>query len=139
MSIYLFSFPVGAVVKNLSANAINTGDRFSPWVGKIPWRGEWLPTPVLLPGEFLGQRSLVGYSPWGHKELDMAEQLSTHTYSQTHLFIHSFSHAFISASTQGYLFYSFDNNSVLWFLILMLKTTTDSTNGGSFRLPPLSF
>ena len=37
---------------------------------------EQLPTPVLLPGEFHGLRSLVGYSPWGHKESDMAEQLT---------------------------------------------------------------
>ena len=43
---------------------------FDPWVVKIPWRREWLPTPVFLPGEFNGQRSLAGYSPWGHKELD---------------------------------------------------------------------
>ena len=41
---------------------------FHPWVGQIPWRREWLPTPVFLPGEFHGQRSLVGYSPWGRKE-----------------------------------------------------------------------
>ena len=46
-----------------------------PWVGMIPWRREWLPTPVILPGEFHGQRSLVGYSPQGHKKLDMIEQL----------------------------------------------------------------
>ena len=37
---------------------------FDPWVGKIPWRREWLPTPVSLPGEFREQRSLAGYSPW---------------------------------------------------------------------------
>ena len=37
------------------------------------WRRERQPTPVFLPGEFRGQRSLVGYSPWGHKELDMTE------------------------------------------------------------------
>ena len=37
---------------------------FSPWAGKIPWRRAWQPTPVFLPGEFCGQRSLVGYSPW---------------------------------------------------------------------------
>ena len=49
---------------------------FNPWVGKIPWRRAWQPTPVFLPGEFHGQRSLVGYSPWGHKELDMTEQLT---------------------------------------------------------------
>ena len=44
------------------------GHRFSPWVGKIPWRREWQPTPVFLIREFQGQRSLVGYSLWSHKE-----------------------------------------------------------------------
>ena len=39
-------------------------------------RREWQPTPVFLPGEFHGQRSLVGYSPWGHKEWDTTEQLT---------------------------------------------------------------
>jgi len=38
--------------------------------GKIPWRRAWQPTPVFWPGESHGQRSLVGYSPWGCKELD---------------------------------------------------------------------
>ena len=38
---------------------------FDPWVRKIPWRRNWLPTPVFLPGEFHGERSLAGYSPWG--------------------------------------------------------------------------
>ena len=52
---------------------------FDPWVGKIPWRRKWQPTPVLLPGKFHGQRSLVGYSPWGRKELDMTEQLHSLT------------------------------------------------------------
>ena len=46
----------------------------SPWVGKISWRREWLPTPVFLPGEFHGQKSLVGYSPWGWEEYDTPEQ-----------------------------------------------------------------
>ena len=45
-------------------------------VRTIPWRREWLPTPVLLPGEFHGQRRLVGYSPWGHKGSDMTELLT---------------------------------------------------------------
>ena len=60
------------VVKNPPANA---GDRcrFDPWVGKIPWRRKWQPTPVLLPGEFHGQGNLPGYSPWGCTELDMTE------------------------------------------------------------------
>ena len=39
--------------------------KFDPWVRKILWRREWLPIPVLLPGEFHGQKSLAGYSPWG--------------------------------------------------------------------------
>ena len=41
--------------------------RFDPWVGKIPWRREWLSTPIFLPGKSHGQRSLVGYSLWGHR------------------------------------------------------------------------
>ena len=44
-------------------------DGFDPWVGKIPWRREWQPTPVFLPGESHGQRNLVGYSPWGCKRV----------------------------------------------------------------------
>ena len=48
---------------------------FDPWVGKIPWRRKWQPTPVLLPRKFHGWRSLVGYSPWGRKELDTTERL----------------------------------------------------------------
>ena len=44
---------------------------FDPWVGKIPWRRERLPTPILWPGEFHGL-----YSPWGCKESDTTEWLS---------------------------------------------------------------
>ena len=46
---------------------------FNPWVEKIPWRRTWQPTPIFLPGESLGQESLVSYSPWGLKESDMTE------------------------------------------------------------------
>ena len=46
------------------------------WVGRISWRREWQATPVSLPGEFHGQRSLSGYSPWDHKELDVTERLT---------------------------------------------------------------
>ena len=46
---------------------------FSPWVGKISWRRAWQPTPVFLPGESHGQKSLAGYSPQGHTESDMTE------------------------------------------------------------------
>ena len=49
---------------------------FNPWIRKIPWRREWQPTPVLLPGESHGHSSLAGDSPWCCKELDMTEQLT---------------------------------------------------------------
>ena len=49
---------------------------FNPWVRKLFWRREWQPTPVILPGESHGQRSLEGYSSWGHKELDTTEWLA---------------------------------------------------------------
>ena len=53
--------------KNLPSNTeVKTG--LDPWVGKIPWRRAWQPTPVFLPGESHGQRSLAGYSPRGRKE-----------------------------------------------------------------------
>ena len=45
-------------------------------VGRIPWRREWLPTPILLPGEFHGQRSQAGYGPCDRKESDMTELLT---------------------------------------------------------------
>ena len=47
--------------------------KFEPWVGKIPWKKEWLPTPVFWSREFYRQRSLAGYSPLSHKEMDMTE------------------------------------------------------------------
>ena len=53
---------------------------FDLWIGKIPWNRKWQPALVVLPGKSHEQRSLVGYSPWGHKELDTTEQLSTHIY-----------------------------------------------------------
>ena len=43
----------------------------------MPWRRKWQPTPVFLPGKSHGQRSLEGYSPWGHKESDRTERPST--------------------------------------------------------------
>ena len=49
------------------------------WIRKIPWRRKWHPTPVFLPGESHGQRSLAGCSLWGRKESDTTERLSTLT------------------------------------------------------------
>ena len=59
----IWGFPGGSRGKN----------QFDPWVEKIPWRRAWQPTPVFLPGEFHGQRSLVRYSSWDRKESDMTE------------------------------------------------------------------
>ena len=65
---YSMDFPGGSAVKKSACQCRRHG--FSPWVGKIPWRRKWQPTPVFLPGESHGQRSLEGYSSWGHKESD---------------------------------------------------------------------
>ena len=54
------------MVKNPSADAGDKTHRFYPWVRKILWRRKWPPTPVFLPEESHGQRSLAGFSPWGH-------------------------------------------------------------------------
>ena len=54
---------------------------FSSWVGKIPWKRKWQPTPVFLPGRFHGQRSLEGYSLWDRKESDRTEHAHTHTHT----------------------------------------------------------
>ena len=81
--LYILYFPVGILYKGLPGGA--SGKEltcqcrrhkrcgFNPCVGKIPWKRAWQPTPVFLPGESHGQRSLAGYSPWGHKELGTAE------------------------------------------------------------------
>ena len=64
--------------------------RFNPWVGKIPWRRKWQPTPGFLPGESHGQRSLAGHSRWGRRESDTTERLNTYVLwvwitAETHL------------------------------------------------------
>ena len=65
------SFPGGSEVK---ASACNAGDLgLIPGSGRSPWRRNWQPTPLFLPGESPGQRSLVGYSSQGRKESDVTE------------------------------------------------------------------
>ena len=58
-------FPGSSMVKNPPANVGDTG--WIPGLGRFPWRRKWQPTPVFLPGESHGQRSLVGDSPWGRR------------------------------------------------------------------------
>ena len=76
----VLGFPGGSDNKKIFLQCGRPG--FDPWIQKIPWRRGWLPTPVFLPGELHGQRSLVGYIPWGCKELDTTERL---THTQTYL------------------------------------------------------
>ena len=66
-------FPVAQMVRNLPTIQET---RVRSWVGKILWRREWQATPVFLSGESHGEKSLLGYSPWGYKELDMTERLT---------------------------------------------------------------
>ena len=73
------------MVKNPPAEAGDVGDPRStgliPWVEKIPLRREWQPTPVFLPGESCGQRSLAGCRPWGRKESDTTVHTADSTQS----------------------------------------------------------
>ena len=69
--ISFMGFPGGSDGKD---SACSVGDQSSsPGLEKISWMRKWQPFSVFLPGKSHGQRSLVGYSPWGHKELGMAE------------------------------------------------------------------
>ena len=73
---YFFDFPGGSDVKSICLQCRILG--FDPSVGKIPWRREWQPTPVLLPRKPHEWRNLVGYSTWGCKESDTTERLHFH-------------------------------------------------------------
>ena len=85
MNIYIITlgFPDGASGKEPAGQRrICKRHRFNPWVGKISWRRASQPTPVFLPGESHWQKSLVGYSSWGRKELNTTEWL-THTHKDS--------------------------------------------------------
>ena len=69
---FQYSWACVSAGKESACNVDRPG--FNPWVGKIPWRRERLPTPVFWPVEFHGP-----YSPWGHKESDMTEEFSLFT------------------------------------------------------------
>ena len=66
---------------------------FNSWVGKIPWRRTWQPTPVLLPGESHGQRSLEGYSPWGRKSGTRLSDQAHSTHTEQHVAFFSLNHS----------------------------------------------
>ena len=73
---YYYNYYLPGIPWHLSSkeSSCNAGDLASiPGWGRSPFRKAWQPTPVSLTGEFHGQRSLAGYSPWGHKELDTTQ------------------------------------------------------------------
>ena len=78
----MYSILINSSIPSGSANEVSICHckrfkrcRFNPWVGKIPWKSKWQPTPVSLPGESYEQWSLVGHSPRGRKESDTTERL----------------------------------------------------------------
>ena len=102
------------MVQNWPANAEGAGDRgFNLWVGKIPWSRKWQCVPVFLPGKFHGQRNLVVYSSWGHKESDMTELLNsiTHVFYVSLFIVLSVGHVLLfgtpwNAACQASLFFT---------------------------------
>ena len=83
---------------------------FDPWVGKLPWRRAWQPTPVFLPGKTHRQRILMGYSPKGCKDLDMTELLNTHAHSPYVSFLEIFLRTNIKILHLSKDIYSTSNN-----------------------------
>ena len=76
LSLILLAFKY---IENLPASAENTGDKdLIPVSGRSPGVGNGSPTPVVLPGKSHGQKGLLGYRPWGHKESDMTEHTCMH-------------------------------------------------------------
>ena len=87
------------LVKNLPANTGDIRDvGLIPGSGRFPWKRKWRPTPVFVPGESHGQRSLVGYNPWGCKESDMTDRLSTHVYEVMNILIDYSNHFTVCAN-----------------------------------------
>ena len=80
-------FPGGAVMKNSPADESDSRD-----IGSISGLGRWDPMPGFLPGKLHGQRSLVGPSPWSHKELGATEYTHTHTHTHTHIHTYIYTH-----------------------------------------------
>ena len=90
------------------------------WVGKIPCRRECLPPPIFLPGQSHGQRSLVGYIPWGHKESDTTERLNNNDFT---------------ASEKNCSWGGVSRMLSVRYLVWFFKNTHNKYMSSSFRLP----
>ena len=112
--------------------------RFDPWLGKIPWNRKWRPTPVLLSGKSPRQRSLVGYSPWGRKELDTTERLSMHTHTHTHTHTHQNITLHVRTSQTTLLYQANSQIMEALHLIFFLAHTKSIERKDSFFFKSLS-
>ena len=123
-----------SVVRNLPAKCRRRG--FNPLLWKIPWRRKGQPTPVLLPEKIPGWRILLGYCPWGHKELDITERLRTHTH--THTMFHCMHIPLLSGRTKVFLEnIDFSRVQVVWAVVFAKQNTwflTHMTNLGKYIL-----
>ena len=98
---------------------------FDPWVGNIPWRRKWQPTPGLLPGESHGQRNLVGTVHGVAKSLTRLKRLSMHTHirpgKHNHNLCHKYIHYFLKfLPTLLLLLFFYDKNTFFFFFHLFL-------------------
>ena len=98
---FKLGFPGDLMVRNPPCQCRRP--RFHPWVGKIPWRRPWQPTPVFSPGKSHGQRSLVGYSPWGGSQRDTTEHVHISNYLCWKTFYLSWTNAFIKYNKRNLL------------------------------------
>ena len=93
---------------------------FDPWVRKIPWRREQLPTPVFWPGELDGQRSVASYSPWARKESDTNEGLTVSVYIHISPYVHT-----LFVCHLGIVFYL---PIILWYICIFFIWKNHVTN-----------
>ena len=116
---------------------------FDPWVGKIPWRRKWQPTPLSLPRKFHGEKSLVDCSPWCRKEPGTTEQLTLRALNketkfqkavtQNHVFSPREIWTFIHQRITNEFFFFF--NSVTALEAQVLKGPSRDPSGPSYKLP----
>ena len=92
-------------------SACNVGDPCSIWVGKIPWRRKWQPTPVFLPRKSHGQRSLAGYGPRGCKQSGTTERL---TLSKLHLPLQGLNQLLLQLLTFSHLLKEVQGGEQTW-------------------------
>ena len=82
-------FPDSSAVRLLSAIQDIQGTQVQPLGREDPMEGEWQPTLQFMPGKSQGQRTLAGYSPWGHKESDNTEHTCMHAYIYSYVYMYS--------------------------------------------------